>query len=135
MENNANIVDDDTAAGDDDMLREIDEEEEIRKMANLSLQAQRDARSAARSPSLLSPIADVAQGPRCVVRCCVPECAIETLQVLRTTNRARLHHSTPADLAHGHVCTLPAVCTRPCAASSARLCTDVPAEAAAGRHA
>jgi hypothetical protein len=44
MENATNIVDDETAADDADMLREIDEEEEIRRMEQLSLQAQRDAR-------------------------------------------------------------------------------------------
>lgn len=48
MESATNIVDDDTAAGDDDMLREIDEEEEIARMEALSLAAQRDARIAVR---------------------------------------------------------------------------------------
>jgi hypothetical protein len=43
-ESAASIVDDETAAGDDDMLREIDEEEEIRQMEQLSLQSQRNAR-------------------------------------------------------------------------------------------
>lgn len=51
MESATNIVDDDTAAGDDDMLREIDEEEEIARMEALSLAAQRDARTAVR-PSI-----------------------------------------------------------------------------------
>jgi hypothetical protein len=43
MEAAGNIVDDDTAAEDDDMVREINEEEEIQRMNDLSLAAQRAA--------------------------------------------------------------------------------------------
>jgi hypothetical protein len=52
MENATNIVDDENAGEDNDMMREIDEEEEIRRMEALSLAAQRDARRAVRGPLL-----------------------------------------------------------------------------------
>ena len=44
------IVDDDTAAADTDMMREIDEEQEIARMQALSLEAQRKARVEVRLP-------------------------------------------------------------------------------------
>ena len=44
LESQATIQDDDTAAGDDDMLREVDEELEIAKMNAQAAEEQRRAR-------------------------------------------------------------------------------------------
>ena len=53
MQSQTAIVDDDTAAADTDMMREIDEEAEIARMEALSLESQRQARIEVRKPPTL----------------------------------------------------------------------------------